>query len=246
MDIAQHKARLRTYFDGIGFQRWSAIYGEEELSRVRRTIRDGHRAMLARACTWLDADRLPAQAAVLDAGCGTGLFSLELARRGYRVTAADIAEQMVSATAERLLAADLRDQVHCVVSDLEALDGTYDLVACFDVLIHYPAQAFGTMLQHLAARSSDRLLFTYAPHSPLLALLHRIGGFFPHSQRRTDIQMVPDETVRSALTQAGMAINAMQRVNSGFYHVTLIEARRITSAKGVQPGARLGSSLNDS
>ncbi len=48
-DVSQHKQQLRDYFDGDGFQRWSAIYGEAEVSRVRRTIRVGHNRMLARA-----------------------------------------------------------------------------------------------------------------------------------------------------------------------------------------------------
>mgnify|MGYP000269925098 CR=1 FL=1 len=35
-----HKSRLLAYFDGQGFERWSAIYGDAEVSRIRRTIRD--------------------------------------------------------------------------------------------------------------------------------------------------------------------------------------------------------------
>ena len=52
-DVSRHKQQLRDYFDGDGFQRWSAIYGEAEVSRVRRTIRVGYNRMLARAEAWL-------------------------------------------------------------------------------------------------------------------------------------------------------------------------------------------------
>ena len=86
MDTAHHKAQLRRYFNGIGFERWAAIYGEGELRGVRRSIRAGHSAMLAAACEYLDGARHhAAEPAALDAGCGTGLFSLALAQRGYRV-----------------------------------------------------------------------------------------------------------------------------------------------------------------
>lgn len=227
LDSAQHKARLRHYFDGIGFERWSAIYGGGSLSPVRRSIREGHTAMLAVADKWL-ADRWPSAAGLhaLDAGCGTGLFSLILARRGFQVSAADLAPQMAAATEAALAAAGFADQANCWASDLEEVSGSYDLVACFDVLIHYAPAPFAPMLTHLASMARDTILFTYAPYSPLLAALHRIGGIFPHSQRRTEIQMIPDELVRRTLTTAGMRIRRTQRVSKSFYHVTLVEATR--------------------
>lgn len=225
MDIAQHKARLRQYFDGIGFERWSAIYGQAELSPIRRSIREGHAAMLGLAEGWLDASG-PSVGEALDAGCGTGLFSVALARRGLSVTAADIAPQMVEATQAAAAAAGVAGQVSCRVSDLDDLRGSYAAVACFDVLIHYPPELFAPMLRHLAGLSTDTLLFTYAPSTPLLAALHRAAALFPKSQRRTDIQMIPEPLVRSTLAACGMRVSRSQRVSKGFYHVTLVEAKR--------------------
>ncbi len=226
VDTTQHKARLRQYFDGIGFERWSAIYGEARLSPIRRSIRDGHSAMLALAERWLDADGVGRDGAALDAGCGTGLFSLALAGRGMQVTAVDIAPQMVAATRTAAGNAGLAERIQGVVSDLEDLQGRYDLVSCFDVLIHYPPGPFERMLHHLATLSSATLLFTYAPSSPLLSAMHRIGAYFPHSQRRTDIQMIPEPLVRATLHDCAMTIRRSQRISSGFYHVTLVQATR--------------------
>lgn len=225
MDIAQHKARLRQYFDGIGFERWSAIYGEAELSPIRRSIREGHGAMLALAESWLGAGA-PEGASALDAGCGTGLFSLALARRGLSVTSADIAPQMVEATTAAAAAAGLAGRVRAHVSDVDDLRGSYAVVACFDVLIHYPAELFVPMLRHLAGLSTSTLLFTFAPSTPLLAALHRAAAVFPKSQRRTDIQMIPEPLVRATLGACGMRLARSQRVSKGFYHVTLVQAVR--------------------
>lgn len=226
MDITQHKARLRHYFDGVGFERWSAIYGEAELSPVRRSIRTGHTAMLAEAEAWLAS--MPTLSSALDVGCGTGLFSMALARRGMQVTAVDLAPQMVAATAAAAAAAGLADRVRCQEAAIDDLRGSFGLVTCFDVLIHYPPALFVPLLQHLVGLCADTLLFTYAPETPLLAVLHRIGGVFPHSQRRTAIEMIPAPVVRATLEGCGMRVGRTRRVSSGFYHVTLVEALRET------------------
>jgi magnesium-protoporphyrin O-methyltransferase len=228
-DAAHHKARLRDYFDGVGFQRWSAIYGDEKLSLVRRSIRDGHGAMIALAEAWLaealQEGAITAGGRLLDAGCGTGLLSVAMARRGLSVTAADIAPNMVGAATRLAREAGVEGRVAFVVDDLEAIEGDYDGAACLDVLVHYPQPAFGRLVQRLARRSRGPLLLTYAPREPLLAALHWLGGRFPQGQRRTDIQLIPAAAVEQALAAAGMQIRRRARVSSGFYHVTLVEAR---------------------
>jgi magnesium-protoporphyrin O-methyltransferase len=85
------------------------------------------------------------------------------------------------------------------------------------------------MLADLAARCRGSLLFTYAPHEPLLAALHWVGGRFPRGERRTDIQMVPKAAVHETLAAAGMAVRRSAPVRSGFYHVNLVHAERVAS-----------------
>jgi magnesium-protoporphyrin O-methyltransferase len=223
--IRSHKHRLKEYFDGIGFDRWRAIYGAGELSRVRRTIRAGHSRMLALAESWL-AESLPLPAHVFDAGCGTGLFALILARHGYDVTAADIAPQMVAAAAEAVREARLTSRVRLHVGDVEGLPGVFDAVACFDVLIHYPPDGFRAMLAALANKARGPLLFTYAPYEPLLAALHAAAVLFPRNNRRTDIQIIRPALVCETLAAEGFRIARQTPIRSGFYHVNLVLAER--------------------
>jgi magnesium-protoporphyrin O-methyltransferase len=218
----QHRAQLQSYFNGVGFDRWSAIYGSGPVSRVRRTVREGHQLMLDQATTWLD--NVPPAATVLDAGCGTGLFSLEMARRGHPVTAADIAPRMVEATGAAAAAANL--DIHCYISDIESLTGNHDIVACFDVLVHYPPHTFVPVLQHLACRTTNTLLITYAPYNRFLAFLHWVGGHFPKGERRTTIQMMRDSVVTSTLGAEGLHVTRTASISKGFYHVKLLEAKR--------------------
>jgi magnesium-protoporphyrin O-methyltransferase len=230
-ESAQHKAQLRDYFDGIGFERWAAIYGHDELGRVRRTIRAGHGAMLAQAALWLAESfpTVPSGATALDAGCGTGLWSIALARRGFHVTAIDIAPQMVDAAMQAATRAGVRDRITFLAGDLELVSGSYDVVSCFDVLVHYPQALFAPLATRLAQLSNGPLLLTYAPYNRLLAGLHWVGGRFPRSQRRQDIQMIRQAFVEDTLRQAGMEPSRSARISSGFYHVTLLEAQPNTS-----------------
>lgn len=231
IDVTRHKQQLRDYFDGDGFRRWSAIYGDAKVSRVRRTIRVGHARMLARAEAWLlewigTTGRTPLAMNALDAGCGTGVFSIMLAQHGMQVTAVDIAPQMVAAAADRARAAGVAQRVTFTAGDIEDVQGSFDVVACFDVLIHYPQPAFDQLLSHLAQCTCGLLLFTYAPYEPLLAAMHWIGGFFPRAHRRTEIQMIRENDVRHTVARHGLRVGRIEPIRSGFYHVNLVEATR--------------------
>ncbi len=226
-DVTLHKAQLQSYFDGVGFERWSAIYGDAALSRVRATIREGHDRMLAQASDWLLESG--AGGTLLDAGCGTGLFSLMMAEQGFDVMAADIAPRMVDAA--RAAAAgtvDLPGSITFLQGDIETITGRYNAVACFDVLVHYPPDAFRAMCTHLAGLSVGPFLFTYAPYSHLLAALHWVGGHFPQGQRRTEIQMIRERVMGDALADAGMSVRRTVDISHGFYHVRLVEAQPLS------------------
>ncbi|MEO1286329.1 MAG: magnesium protoporphyrin IX methyltransferase [Chloroflexota bacterium] len=224
MDNAtRHKAQLKQYFDTDGFERWSAIYdGQTELSSVRQTVREGHDEMLQYAVQWVLESHTTGT--LLDAGCGTGLFSLQMAQRGFNVTGVDIAPRMVASATSSAQYANVHENAHFMVGDVDTTTGTYDIAVCFDVLIHYPHGLFSKMVRHLAQRTKKTLLFTYAPYSNLLATLHWVGGLFPKGQRRTEIKMIPDSDVAELIHSMGMTIKNQHRISRGFYHVTLLEA----------------------
>jgi ubiquinone/menaquinone biosynthesis C-methylase UbiE len=75
----------------------------------------------------------------LDAGCGTGFLSLELASRGHRVTGVDFAPAMIAAAKRKASAQGL--DIHFEQADAEQLPfppGSFDLVISRHVLWTLP------------------------------------------------------------------------------------------------------------
>lgn len=64
---------------------------------------------------------VPPESSVLEIGPGAGLVTVELARRGHRVTCIDPAAAMLENTSARAAAAGLADRVSATVADAQAL-----------------------------------------------------------------------------------------------------------------------------
>ena len=73
---------------------------------------------------------LPAGAAVLDVGCGTGRHAVELARRGYAVTGLDLSSEMLARAADAARAANVTiEWIHSNATRF-ALPRKYDAAVC--------------------------------------------------------------------------------------------------------------------
>jgi SAM-dependent methyltransferase len=83
--------------------------------------------------TWLVERRVLPGAAVLDAGCGTGRYAIELARRGYVVSGVDVSPDLIARAQSS--AANMARPVSFTVSDILALPASqYDAILCRGVL----------------------------------------------------------------------------------------------------------------
>lgn len=91
------KEVVREYFNSTGFERWRKIYGEtDEVNRVQKDIRIGHAQTVEKTMLMLTEEGSLAGVTVCDAGCGTGLLSIPLAKEGAIVSASDISAAMVA------------------------------------------------------------------------------------------------------------------------------------------------------
>lgn len=96
-------------------------------------------------------------AVVLDAGGGTGRWSIPIARKGLNVTLVDISEGMLSVARRKVKESDLEEKIALKqgdIAELEYLDETFDLVFCEHALFltEEPAQAVRELARVLKTR----------------------------------------------------------------------------------------------
>jgi magnesium-protoporphyrin O-methyltransferase len=225
----QRRGELETYFDRTAAQAWARLTSTAKVSRIRETVRTGRDSMRNALL-----DRLPDNLCgrrMLDAGCGTGAFAVEAARRGASVLAIDLSANLVEIARDRL-PADLGGGSieFCVGDMLDPALGEFDHVVGMDSLIHYAAPDMVDALERLSARTSTSLLFTFAPKTPLLALMHSLGMLFPRGDRAPSIVPVTEAKLTSLIaSRPGMTAwrtQPSQRINSGFYISQALELVR--------------------
>lgn len=214
------RAQIETYFDRTAAEAWSRLTSDAPVGRIRATVRAGRTRMRETLLSWLPQDLRGAR--ILDAGCGTGALAVEAARRGAHVVAIDISPTLVRLASERSPRDLGQGSVDFLVGDmLDAALGSWDHVVAMDSLIHYePADAVST-LARLSERTRRSILFTFAPRTPALAMMHAVGRFFPRSDRAPSIEPVGPEAMRRRLTaEPGLEAwraGRSERVASGFY-----------------------------
>ena len=222
----ERRSQLETYFDRTAVEAWSRLTSDAPVSRIRATVRAGRDQMRATLLGWLPADMRGMR--LLDAGCGTGALSVEAARRGAHVTAVDISQTLVDLGRERS-PRDLGDgRIEFMVGDmLDPALGRFDYVVGMDSLIHYRPQDTVRVLSGLVQRTRRAVLFTFAPRTPALALMHAVGRFFPRGDRAPSIEPVSEATLRALIGAepqlAGWSALRTARIDSGFYMSQALE-----------------------
>ena len=206
------RARVEDYFDRTATKTWERLTSDAPVTRIRRTVRAGRDRMRAVMLSRLPTDRTGAR--VLDAGCGAGQMTVELARRGADVTAVDISPSLVRIARSRMPDTYLH-RVRFLSGDMLAEDlGRFDYVVAMDSLIYYSTADITTALHTLGARTSNAIVFTVAPRTPFLMAFWGAGKLFPRSDRSPI--MVPHAHGRLSRSLDG-SLAQVERVATGFY-----------------------------
>ena len=228
-ETAAEKAVVQAYFNSTGFERWNRIYSDSgEVNRVQRNIRIGHQKTVDNVLAWLQEQGNLAGRSFCDAGCGVGSLSLPLAQLGAgSIAASDLSEAMVGEASRRAAEAGIASsQLQFSASDLESLEGSYDTVICLDVFIHYPQQPAEAMVRHLASMAENHLIVSFAPYTPLLAVLKKIGELFPGPSKTTRAYTLKEQGIVAAAAEAGFKPVRRSLNKAPFYFSRLLAFER--------------------
>ncbi len=225
----ERRGEIETYFDCTASDAWGRLTSDAPVSRVRATVRAGRDLMRSTLLSWLPVDL--AGRRLLDAGCGTGALAVEAARRGASVVAIDVAPTLIALAQERSPQNLGVGSVEFLVGDMtDPALGIFDHLVAMDSVIHYRNEDVVALLAKVAARTQGSILFTYAPRTPLLAVMHAVGQFFPRGDRSPAIVPVsPKRLAQLIAAQPGLAgwhLGRTQRIVRGFYTSQALELVR--------------------
>lgn len=225
----RRRGEIRTYFDETAVEAWKRFASEAPLGRIRASVRAGRARMRAEMLACLPGDLRGWR--ILDAGCGTGALAVELARRGADVLGVDIAPEIIRFATETVPADLGPGRISFRAGDmLDASYGRFDAVTAMDSLIHYSAADAAAALATLAARTQRRIVFTHAPRTPALTVMHAMGKLLPRANRSPRIVPTTPQNLLgrfgAAPDAAGWMAGRSVRVAHGFYTSQCQELRR--------------------
>lgn len=194
--------RIRRYYST--FDEWGRLDTEEgvlELTRALRAIEP----------------HLPAAARILDLGGGAGRYAIELARRGHRVTLADVSPELLAVARRKVDelgvagALDAIDEVDASSLDRYAA-GRFDAVVAFGPFYHL----VGEVERRGAAREIHRVL--RAGGLAFVASIPRLSGLAALLQRAAKRpEQVPPGTLRTVAETGAFHNPSGSGFQEGYY-----------------------------
>ncbi|SFK66442.1 magnesium protoporphyrin IX methyltransferase [Methylocapsa palsarum] len=228
LSYLQRRSQIETYFDRTAVEAWARLTSDVPVGRIRATVRAGREDMRQTILNWLPSDLRGCR--LLDAGCGTGALAVAAAERGADVVAADLSPQLIALARGRAPREFSCGRIEFRSGDmLDPSLGHFDHIVCMDSLIHYRVDDMVESLSKLAVRARRSIVFTFAPRTPMLSLMHGVGRLFPRADRAPAIEPVGEAALAKAL-DASPGLKSWKparerRVVSGFYMSQALELR---------------------
>ena len=113
-------------------------------------------------------------AQVLDVGCGGGILTEAMARRGAKVTGIDLSEKALRVAQLHLLESKL--DIRYEACSVDEVDGQFDLVTCMELLEHVPDPAAMVAACARRVRPGGQVFFSTINRNPKSYLFAVVGA----------------------------------------------------------------------
>jgi ubiquinone/menaquinone biosynthesis C-methylase UbiE len=165
------QAAITQRFAGVA-EDWRRLYDDGD-----RLQPLAYQERLAAALRWIDALPVPSDGRALDVGCGAGVLSMALARRGYCVHAVDAAPEMVAVASDTAARAGLGrfTAEHGDAHALDFDDDSFDLVVALGLLPWLRSETRGVGEMARVLKPGGVLIATADHRAPLQRLLDPRG-----------------------------------------------------------------------
>lgn len=134
------------------------------------------------------------QGIVLDLGCGTGRYTIDLLNQSTRVIGLDLSPKMVKIAKKKLGKNSPLNHVDFLLGDAEKLPFkrySFDTIICVRVIQHVPdLQKFVNELARILKQDGKVIILTYNLLNPLHFLKSRIEGFLATHPRLANNELL--------------------------------------------------------
>ena len=225
---SRRRDELQHYFDCTANDAWKKLTSKEKVSGIRATVRAGRDSMRATILSYLPSNLTGWR--VLDAGCGTGAMTAALALRGADVVGIDISPALIEHARQQMPATCFGGSITLEAGDMLQPPGQFDAIVAMDSLIHYRTDDVVAALGTFARHANRSVIFTFAPRTRALAVMHTVGRAFPRSNRAPSIVPVRQQELNDLIATSqeldGFSVARTRRIKSGFYTSQAMELVR--------------------
>ena len=123
---------------------------------------------------WIAGHAALEGASVLDVGCGGGILTEAMARRGAKVTGIDMSDKALRVAELHLQESKL--DVRYQKAEVERLSGEFDVVTCMELLEHVPEPAGMVAACSRLVRPGGRVFFSTINRNPKSYLFAVVGA----------------------------------------------------------------------